>query len=293
MIDSNPDSYQESFLLNRKRGHEERVRQVTDISAEQTCRIVTYFTDVDNQKISFHEHLFKEALLSSQRVPLQYAPIELHHNTDTSYIATKEAFEIKAEALVRNYNNMRGTIHDKEAIAVFAFAPQPLLIKFGSLINDQHNAIVFQCHREGHKWAWKERTDVAGYVVKKTCNSGTNSVAVVIDLSAPVADDRVTAVLGSDITIYHLTMENPNRTFVTHPDVQERFVEAFRRLMEDIKNLRPRPDEIHLFPVMPISLAVRLGMDYMPKTDLPLILYEQASGNSGFFETLTLGGKTL
>ena len=41
---------------------------------------------------------------------------------------------------------------------------------------------------------------------------------------------------------------------------------------------------------MPNSLAIKAGMDYMPKTDLPLIVYEQATQRDGFFEALTIGG---
>ena len=41
---------------------------------------------------------------------------------------------------------------------------------------------------------------------------------------------------------------------------------------------------------MPNSLAVKAGMDYMPKADLPLIIYEQYKESEGFFEALAIGG---
>jgi hypothetical protein len=40
---------------------------------------------------------------------------------------------------------------------------------------------------------------------------------------------------------------------------------------------------------MPNSLAIRAGMDYMPKADLPVVLYEQANQADGFFEAMTIG----
>jgi hypothetical protein len=66
-IDDNPEGFVEGFLVNRKRGHEERVRQVTEIGADQTCRVVTYFTNIDAQKEMFDERLFKEALVKASR----------------------------------------------------------------------------------------------------------------------------------------------------------------------------------------------------------------------------------
>jgi hypothetical protein len=84
-------------------------------------------------------------------------------------------------------------------------------------------------------------------------------------------------------------MDQPCRTFVTSEAVQDDFVKVFRQAMEHIKNMRPAPSEIHLFQVMPNSLAVRAGMDYMPKADLPVVLYEQANQADGFFEAMTIG----
>ena len=47
--------------------------------------------------------------------------------------------------------------------------------------------------------------------------------------------------------------------------------------------------KIFLFPAMPLSLNVRLGMDYMHKTDLPIIVYEEDRIQNKFFETITIG----
>jgi hypothetical protein len=288
-IDDNPEGFAEGFLVNRKREHEERVRQVTEIGADQTCRIVTYFVNIDEQKEVFDERLLKDALIHANRVPLHYSPIELHGSTDTSFSATKDGFESKADALNKNFHEMFGRIHDEVAIAIFALAPQPLLIKLGTLMKDRNNVQVFQCHREGDKWAWRDTGRVPTYITKTTKIGCTNTVALAIDLSAEIIDDRITSVLGDDITIVHLTISSPNRSFVTHPSVQEGFVEAFRQAMEDIKNSPNSPDAIHLFPAMPNSLAVRLGMDYMSKTDLPLTLYAQTDSKEGFFAALTIG----
>ena len=62
--------------------------------------------------------------------------------------------------------------------------------------------------------------------------------------------------------------------------------------MEALKKENPNCRTIHIFPAMPQSLAIRAGMDYMPKADLPIIIYEQAGPDIGFIETLMIGGKT-
>lgn len=121
--------------------------------------------------------------------------------------------------------------------------------------------------------------------------SDKNQVALVIELSAEVLDDRITKAIDNNVNICHITISEPNRDFVVNEKNHDAFVREFRRAMEEIKKIRPAPEYIHLFPVMPNSLAIKLGMDYMPKTDLPMHIYEQANQQEGFFEALTIGGQ--
>ena len=124
----------------------------------------------------------------------------------------------------------------------------------------------------------------------KTLNNNDDEIALVIDLSAEVDDERITSVLGDNISVFHLSIETPNRNFVTNENIQSAFVECFRKAMEKLKNLKKSKGVIHVFPVMPNSLAIKAGMDYMPKADLPLVIYEQSKATEGFFEALTIGG---
>lgn len=124
----------------------------------------------------------------------------------------------------------------------------------------------------------------------KTKSNSDTTIALVIDLSAEVVDRRIESVLGEESSIYHLTIEEPNRVFVKNPEIQNCFIHAFREMMERIKNENPSAQLIHLFPVMPASLAVRAGMDIMPKVDLPIKIYDQLAQENGFEETITIGG---
>ena len=56
-----------------------------------------------------------------------------------------------------------------------------------------------------------------------------------------------------------------------------------------IKQKHGKDKDVHVFPVMPASLAVRFGMDYMPKTDNKLIIYDEQP-EKGFVYALSIGG---
>ena len=73
---------------------------------------------------------------------------------------------------------------------------------------------------------------------------------------------------ADNFSIYHLSITAPNRDFVTSIGIQDAFVRELRNILERIKNDNPAVECIHIFPAMPNSLAVRMGMDFMPKADL-------------------------
>lgn len=45
--------------------------------------------------------------------------------------------------------------------------------------------------------------------------------------------------------------------------------------MDDIKKTHGNNTKIHLFPAIPVSVAVELGRAYMPKADLPIVIYDR------------------
>ena len=71
-----------------------------------------------------------------------------------------------------------------------------------------------------------------------------------------------------------------------------RGVRAVRRLLRGlfnrIKAVHGQSTPIHVFPVLPASLAVETGRVWMPKADVPLRLYDQ-NGASGFAHAFDIG----
>lgn len=290
LIDTKPENYSGDNLIRLKKQHEERIRKLTEIQDDASCRIVTFFSCIDNVEIFNADMLLKRAVINEKLYPKQDVAIALHEGAPTRYIPTKENLEVKARELEYQVRQMFGDIVKKnEVIALFGLAPQPLLFKLGTLLCDQLNMHVFQCHREGEKWSWPENSSTIEYIIRKSSDNSDNTVAVVIDLSAQIVDKRVTSVLGESCTIYHLTIEEPNRLFVKNKRIQDDFVHSFRQLMEQVKNEYPMADKIHLFPAMPSSLAIRAGMDIMPKVDLPIVIYDMLSATSEFTETIRIG----
>ena len=105
MIDTHPEEFKDRYLLIKKQRHEQRIRAVTEISEAQSCRIVSYFSNIDNYEEFSSERLFKEALLLSGKLPKQQSAISLNNNTNTRYEPCKEVFVSKAKDLDREFRS--------------------------------------------------------------------------------------------------------------------------------------------------------------------------------------------
>ena len=71
----------------------------------------------------------------------------------------------------------------------------------------------------------------------------------------------------------------------------------FRRLVRStfnaIKAAHGEGATINVFPALPLSAAVEVGRVWMPKADLPLVIYDQNRNLNGFIRTLAIGDQPL
>lgn len=171
--------------------------------------------------------------------------------------------------------------------SVFALAPQPLLIKFGVLLNDLNNVRVFQKHREPFTWKWQDFADNIEYVIHKPVDK-TKIPVLVFSLSANVNYDRVRKVLGDNVSIWEITLScNPNNDFLKTEALLVDFRRTVRSVLNQIK-LYHGCVELHVFPAMPVSASIELGRVWMPKVDMPLVIYDANNKLNDFHKTLTI-----
>lgn len=172
--------------------------------------------------------------------------------------------------------------------SVFALAPQPLLIRLGTLLSELSISEIYQFHREP-KQSWKWQNEEEAVEVKLIEPTKILSEAVlVISLSDNVTDDRIFDTLGSDVSIWKITVDNPNRNILKNKQTLINFKNQVRNAYSRIKQVYSTENSIHIFPVMPNSCAIETGRVWMEKADLPLIIYDQNSSNNGFSKTIEI-----
>ena len=68
-----------------------------------------------------------------------------------------------------------------------------------------------------------------------------------------------------------------------------RFV--FRQLLDRIKAKHGQDVLLHIFPAVPVSVAIEIGRVFMPKADLPIRIYDQNRQAGGFIATIDIANQ--
>lgn len=291
-IDRNEQKYKPELLFEMKRKHEERIFRLTSIGAGRHSHMVFYTASIAGTHLSVNDHDARNALALIGRYPSEISPIDLGQKGNLIEDNEEDFFTSNAKNLCRSIKTrIFDVVSEGEHISLFALAPQPLLMLMGKLLNDKYNVAVFQCHRrDTDKWSWdKSNNQIVFRAIVPENASNITKIALAFSLSSHIRRERITSVLGEDTAIYSVTVDSPNRTFVTNPKIMDDFVSTTREIMESIKLRHGKDMDIHIFPAMPASLAVRFGMDYMPKTDNKLIIYDELT-EKGFVYALSIGG---
>ncbi|HEY0882740.1 MAG TPA: SAVED domain-containing protein, partial [Archangium sp.] len=166
------------------------------------------------------------------------------------------------------------------SISLFAIAPQPLLVLLGSLMTDIPDTDVFQLHREPRTWKWLDDDGPSSHVfkLKPPRKKGTGPVALVLSLSAPIAQDRVVRALGPSARVWELTIDAPDNDFLRSREQLAAFRRTMRAAYNRIKTSVGDGVPLHVFPAAPVAINVEVGRVRQPKADLPLVVYDSHEG---------------
>lgn len=283
------NGHPEKLLLTWKKKHEKRIELVTGIKDNHHSHIVTYRANVGIHSPTF-DFKYLAPYLLPEYYPAQTSTIDL--GLSDSPFRDKDDFFWKAElnALETNFATRIET-HLRQNqinhISLFAFAPMPLLIKLGTLINDIHNVEIHQPIRSPKSWNLLTNKITTNYKIIEP-KEVYETVALNISLSADIDNSRITNIIGIQCSIFTLTIDKPYNDFLQSKEQLNEFSKVIKVLFNQIKLIYNNKTVLHIFPAMPIATAIELGRSWMPKVDMPLTIYDENKLNDGFFKTLEI-----
>lgn len=285
---SKEKEYTADRLKAMKKAHEERVELLTGIAPDMRSHVLLFGARIGQHASPLQFHSATQAILPNY-YPSMPRPLEI--GLQAALEDHSESYwRLEEENLLARFKSeveyLKGK-HETQHFSIFGLAPQPLLIRLGTLLSDLYDTNVYQLHREPATWKWLEhKHDVEHQIVPASENSKV--VALKFELSATITDDRIKNTLGKECSIWSITHDNPNNDYLKSRIHLQDFRCKARKAFDQIKAQHGEDVTIHVFPAMPVSAAIELGRIWMPKADLPMILYDQNRKNRGFFQTLKI-----
>ncbi|MBP3884642.1 MAG: HNH endonuclease [Olsenella sp.] len=284
MIDDNADAYPEEVLIRHKEDWESSIAGFVGGLAPSRALVTTI-------------------LLPAGGMSPHVTPTELSaalHGKGL-YAANPKAYDFaKGVAFPCRLQDASGQIERRMAafedsyddqtipVAVFALAPQPLLIKLGSLLGGMRDVRIFQPSRVGRGWAWPEGGNPIDFSARQISDGLQDSchASLVISLSG-VINMKTIVDIPNGSPVYELTTTDPDTGIVTSEETVRTFVNEVTSLIDDIHESYPRVKELHVYPAMPASLAVGFGTALRFNLISKYVVHEKADGTFG--EALCIG----
>lgn len=282
------DGHPVELLRSMKERHEQRIELVTALGPDRQSHVVLYGANIGAHNAPLSLKKAAKAMLPD-RYPAEPHPVVLGminsaiQDRNAAYWSVESAQLTSLVSLQLKPRLVQGKV---EHLSIFALAPQPLLMQLGYLLCDIPAAEAFQLHREPPDWWWQPDPADFDYLVSEPTQVN-GPPALVFSLSATINDERIEAVLPG-ASIWKVSCAAPNNDFLKGRGQARLFRERVRRLLDQIKAAHGEQATLHVFPAMPVALAVDFGRIIMPKADLKMKLYDQNQALGGFVPALDL-----
>lgn len=280
------DEHPASLLIQMKKEHEDRIEYMSGIIENFRTNMIFYNAKIGRFNPPMELNAIRQILARKNLFPYK-DPIVLgpentviEDNQGLYWEYESNSLEVFFEKRIEPFLNS-----SEEHFSLFPFAPMPLLIKLGVLLGDKYRVDTYQYHREPQGWKWDETSDIVDFVLIEP-EIKTGIPVLNISLSANIDNSRINEVFPKEqISVWKLTIDTPRLDFLKTEEVLSKFRTISRQAFSLIKDAHGHSSELHVFPAMPICTAVEFGRSWMPKVDLPLIIYD---GRERFMRTIKI-----
>lgn len=280
--------YPEEVLLEMKREHEEWVDTVLSAGPDSRSHVLQFSAPIGPNETTVPFDDCVNAILPL-KTPAERRAAEIKvkgmhfKDSDPTYWTVQPAVLRDGFSKIVQGRFESGEIRH---LSVFGLAPIPLLMELGRLISDISEADVFERHREPAQWAWPEDGEEIEFSCLKGIQ-GPKRVALKLSVTSHIDDERITAAIGDEVSIWEIRSNKQQHGIVRHKDDLRRYRTIVRSTLDDIKNIHGMDAEVMVFPAIPVSCAVEFGRVWQPKAHPDIAVYDQTK-DQGFVRRLAL-----
>lgn len=289
LIDTNPDDFPAKMLRTQKTEREQAVASLMEGLQKERCTVVKYLVPFGESGFTLGDGEWKRALFSRRLAYNGLQPYDLNHSNESARDARSiPSLARKLETAVAGF---RGLGYESGPVAIFALAPQPLLIKLGCLLGDETDLVVFQRSRTERNWSGNESIAVPSFELKSPPRfENASEAGLILSISGIVNPESIPSeVSDSMIPTYEIIVPLPGICAADHPKAAENFRIFATNSLYRIHEENPKVRKLHIFPAAPVSLNITFGAALNTNLIPEYVVYEKRNG--AFAESLTIGGQ--
>lgn len=283
-------------LLQRfKKDHEERIEHVTGLDSKRKTYVITYAANIGRRKGQIAPEQVRAAVLAQDMYPATAGSIDL----DMTQNATTDDSAAFWETECRNIDGFMATRvygrgpdgNEMKHLSVFALAPIPLLMYLGKKLGDILPMEIYQRHRATEDWVWPSSgEDGQPYSVDvvRPARKSASEVILELSLSDTIDPDSIRRVLDDELSWYRISIPEANRDHLMSKAQLREFSDLYHRTLTRISGDAGKGCTIHLFPAVPVSVAVQMGRSLLPKADARIQVYDFNRDKNGWLRTISM-----
>mgnify|MGYP003365292226 CR=1 FL=1 len=291
-IDQHVDDYSVETLQEMKRRHESHIQSLYDLDGTKTSIPVILrhsikrghvptFTVPDTQMAVLKNSKYCQRP-SDKVITLEFGNSRSREHDQAYWVETVKQLKDDFQEQWKAIDKLSKVQH----ISVFAFAPMPLNIQLGVYLGNKGEVSTYQWSRSTESWLYeKERQyEQQSIYFDDVPESNGKELSVAISLSAEVDVAAVRNAVENSYLV-NFRVLNPKPNLVESVDDIRHFRTEITNFLAQVRNRGYK--KIHIFPAMPLSLAVELGRQILPKADPSIDIWD-FQDSKDFIQTITL-----
>lgn len=171
-----------------------------------------------------------------------------------------------------------------EHLAIFGFAPMPILMELGRLLSDLSAVTVYGKHREPKPgWAWPNDRPPLGFSMVRG-GARSKKVALKLSVSAEITDERVISTYDDqNVAIWEIRSDRFGTSELRNQSDLSEFRKVVGKTFDAIKDQHGIDVELSVFPAVPAACAIEFGRTWQPKAHPGFRVFDQVP-EQGFIE---------
>lgn len=272
------DQYTTEVLRDIKNRHEQRIALMTQGAGLTRTAVMRVGANIRGTYAMADRHDVGEVLIRENYLPLVESRV---HGDFECRISGDEGdpyyWDMARGQVAKTVDLVMQAVssEDIKHISVFGFAPIPVLVHLGALLDDKIPARIFQRNPSTGAWGWPENGNSTDFDHAHTPGA-TSDIVLEVGLSAPIDPSRLPAELGeaTRLTLSPVSAP-PGRNVLTDEDALLKFGEAFSAMLAHAEDVGATAARWHLVAAVPLSAAIVMGRAFMRTAHPPVAVYQR------------------